>query len=109
MTAADDRKVLMTVLVDLNSLDSVKAESARWSKTERMFEKQIPATVDKFHAILRDGVTSGGINTQQLNDAVIELCYLYQDYGVAFATAKSLDTFATWLEVTDEQEQRDRL
>jgi hypothetical protein len=104
MTTADDRKDLMTVFVDLNSLESIKAESARWAATQKMFEQQIPEKVDKLHAILRGGATTGAINTHELNQAVIELCYLYQDYGVAFSTAKSLEMFGIWREEADEPE-----
>jgi hypothetical protein len=104
MTAADDRKVIMTVLVDLNSVDSIKAEAARWKETEKMFEQQIPEKVDNLHALLRKGDTTGGIDTHELNQAIIEIAHLYQDYGVAFSTARSLEMFGIWREQWDEPE-----
>jgi hypothetical protein len=104
MNDDDDRKDLMSVVVDLDSTESVKVEAARWKKTEIHFENLIPNHVDKLHSILLKGATSGAIDTHELNQVIFEMAHVYRDYGVAFATAKSLEMFGIWRESADEPE-----
>lgn len=108
MTAADDRKVLMSVLVDFSSQDSINAEVQRWENNELEFFDSLQAHVDRLSEMLYESEKSGGLDLHKLNALIKEIAEAYQDYGVAFATRGSLKAFGEYLsqfdQIIEEQE-----
>jgi hypothetical protein len=104
MTAEDDRKVLMTVLVDFNSQESINSEVIRWGKNEGDFLDAAYAKVDILAELLANAGKNGGIDLQQINNMMREIAFAFQDYGVAFATRSSLETFGIYLAQQPEKE-----
>jgi hypothetical protein len=97
MTAEDDRKVMMSVLVNFNSQESITAETERWKYLEGAFMDHIGIEVERLSIMLSDADKSGGLDTQKLHKLVWDIAMAYQDYGVAFATAGSLKVFGQYL------------
>lgn len=105
MTAEDDRKVMMSVLVDFNSQESITAETERWTHLEGAFMDHIGIEVERLSMMLSDADKSGALNTQHLHKLVWDIAMAYQDYGVAFATLGSLKAFGKYLaQGVEEQE-----
>jgi hypothetical protein len=97
MSAADDRKAMMTVVVDLNSQESINHEVERWAKNEADIQDDIKEKVQRLSVMLHNANKSQGLRTDMLNKLVFEIAMAYQDYGVAYATRLSLQMFGTYL------------
>ena len=94
--STDDRKAMMTVVVDLNSVESIRFESERWAKLESNFMDLIHKNVESLSVLLHNADKSGGLQTDKLHKLIWEIAMAYQDYGVAFATSQTLKTFGEY-------------
>jgi hypothetical protein len=106
VSAADDRKVLMTIVVDFNSQESINSEVARWTKIEADFMDNIKEKVQRLGVMLHNANKSAGLRTDMLHKLVHEIAMAYQDYGVAYSTRLSLEMFGIYLAQEPEKEQR---
>jgi hypothetical protein len=97
MTAEDDRKVMMTVLVDFQSQETVTTEKMRWAKLESEFLDHIGIEVERLSILLSDADKSGALDTQKLHKLVWDIAMAYQDYGVAFSTTSFLKAYDEYL------------
>tara|TARA_R110000868_G_scaffold284467_2_gene544932 strand:- start:285 stop:605 length:321 start_codon:yes stop_codon:yes gene_type:complete len=105
MTAEDDRKVMMTVLVNFQSQETVTAEKMRWAKLESEFDNHIRIEVERLSIFLSDADKSGSLNTQDLHKLVWDIAMAYQDYGVAFSTTSFLKAYDEYLGQLNETEK----
>jgi hypothetical protein len=105
MTADDDRKVMMSVVVDFNSQESIKSEIARWTKLEGDFLDLAYGKVDVLAKLLSEASKAGNLDLHGLNNLMRETAFAFQDYGVAFATRGSLAAFGEYLSGFDQGEQ----
>jgi hypothetical protein len=105
MTADDDRKVMMSVLVDFQSQETVTNEKMRWAKLENEFLEHINIEVERLSILLSDADKSGSLDTQKLHKLIWDIAMAYQDYGVAFSTVSFLKAYDEYLEAVKESEE----
>lgn len=97
MTAEDDRKVMMSVIVNFELQETITAEKMRWAKLESEFEDHIGIEVERLSIMLSDADKSGALDTQKLHKLVWDIAMAYQDYGVAFSTVSFLKAYDEYL------------
>ena len=104
MTADDDRKVMMSILVDFQSQETVTNEKMRWAKLENEFLEHINIEVERLSILLSDADKSGSLDTQKLHKLIWDIAMAYQDYGVAYSTVSFLKAYDEYLEALEESE-----
>ena len=105
MSAADDRKVMMSVLVDFRSQETVTSEKMRWAKLEMEFSDHIRVEVERLSILLSDADKSGSLDTKKLHKLIWDIAMAYQDYGVAFSTVSFLKAYDEYLGAVEEAEE----
>jgi hypothetical protein len=105
MTADDDRKVMMSVLVDFQSQKTVTKEKMRWAKLENEFLDHINIEVERLSILLSEADKSGSLDTQKLHKLIWDIAMAYQDYGVAFSTTSFLKAYDEYRDIVKESEE----
>ena len=105
MSAEDDRKVMMSVIVNFQSQETVTAEKMRWAKLESEFDDHIRIEVERLSILLSEADKSGSLNTQELHKLVWDIAMAYQDYGVAFSTVSFLKAYDEYLTALNESNE----
>ena len=93
----DDRKTMMTVVVDFNSQESINHEINRWENLDLDFSALIQKNVERLSVMLHNADKSGGLQTDKLHRLIWEIAMAYQDYGVAYSTTQNLKAFGEYL------------
>lgn len=105
MTAEDDRKVMMSVIVDFQLQETVTAEKMRWAKLESEFDDHIRIEVERLSIFLSDADKSGSLDTKELHKLIWDIAMSYQDYGVAFSTVSFLKAYDEYLTQVNESNE----